>query len=202
MRTVVETGDPQIVPALGETSKGRKKTAILGGINARSAICVPLQARKRTLGALTLVRTDSSEVYGADDLALVEDLAGRIALAIDRGRLYREVEERADAARVVAHVADGVLLVDRAGVVRLWNPAAEAITSVAAADVLGNSAADVIPGWKDAVGLGPGLDLARSRPCRGRHPVRDRRGRALDLDLRRELLRRNRLRVPRPDGDA
>ena len=78
-----------------------------------------------------------------------------IALAIDRGRLYREVEERADAARVVAHVADGVLLVDRGGVVRLWNPAAEAITSIAPADVLGNSAVEVIPGWKDAVGTIP-----------------------------------------------
>jgi two-component system phosphate regulon sensor histidine kinase PhoR len=151
VRKVVETGALQIVPALGETSDGRKKTSILGGIDARSAICVPLRARKRTLGALTLARTESGETYGADDLALAEDLAGRIALAVDRGRLYREVEERADAARVVAHVADGVLLVDRGGVVRLWNPAAEAITSIASADVLGNAASEVIPGWKDAI---------------------------------------------------
>jgi PAS domain S-box-containing protein len=150
VRAVVETGGPQVVPALGETSNG-KKTSLLGGIDARSAVCVPLRARKRSLGALTFARTQSSETYTADDLALAEDLAARIALAIDRGRLYREVEERADAARVVAHVADGVLLVDRGGVVRLWNPAAEAITSIPAADVLGNSAADVIPGWKDAV---------------------------------------------------
>jgi two-component system phosphate regulon sensor histidine kinase PhoR len=112
---------------------------------------VPLRARKRTLGALTLARTESGEAYAADDLALVEDLAGRIALAVDRGRLYHEVEERTDAARVVAHVADGVLLVDRGGVVRLWNPAAEAITSIESGDVLGNSAVEVIPGWKDAV---------------------------------------------------
>jgi two-component system phosphate regulon sensor histidine kinase PhoR len=151
VRKVVETGGLQIVPALGETPNARKRTSILGGIETRSAVCVPLRARKRALGALTLARTESSETYGADDLALAEDLAGRIALAIDRGRLYREVEERADAARVVAHVADGVLLVDRGGVVRLWNPAAEAITSIAPADVLGNSAAEVIPGWKDSV---------------------------------------------------
>jgi PAS domain S-box-containing protein len=155
VRTVVETGGLKIVPALGEAPNGRKKTSILRGIDARSAICVPLLARKRTLGALTLARTGSGEAYGADDLALAEDLAGRLALAIDRGRLYREVEERADAARVVAHVADGVLLVDRGGVVRLWNPAAEAITSIAPADVLGNSAVEVIPGWKDAVGTIP-----------------------------------------------
>jgi two-component system phosphate regulon sensor histidine kinase PhoR len=35
--------------------------------------------------------------------------------------------------------------------VRLWNPAAEAITSIASADVLGNAASEVIPGWKDAI---------------------------------------------------
>jgi two-component system phosphate regulon sensor histidine kinase PhoR len=151
VRRVVETGGLQIVPPLGEASNGRKKGAILGGIDARSAICVPLRAQERTLGALTLARTQSGENYGADDLALTEDLAGRIALAIDRGRLYRAVEERADAARVVAHVADGVLLVDRRGIVRLWNPAAEAITAILASDVLGHSAVDAIPGWNDAV---------------------------------------------------
>ena len=58
VRTVVETGGLKIVPALGEAPKGRKKTSILGGIDARSAICVPLPARKRTLGALTLARTE------------------------------------------------------------------------------------------------------------------------------------------------
>jgi two-component system phosphate regulon sensor histidine kinase PhoR len=151
VRRVVETGGLEIVPALGEASNGRKKGAILAGIDARSAICVPLRAQERTLGALTLARTQSGETYGADDLALAEDLAGRIAVAIDRGRLYRAVEERADAARVVAHVADGVLLVDRRGVVRLWNPAAEAITAIPANDVLGHSAVDAIAGWKDAV---------------------------------------------------
>ena len=151
VRKVVDTGGLEIVPPLGEASNGRKNGAILSGIDARSAICVPLRAQERTLGALTLARTQSGETYGADDLALAEDLAGRIALAIDRGRLYRAVEERADAARVVAHVADGVLLVDRRGVVRLWNPAAEAITAIQAGDVLGHSAVDAIPGWKDAM---------------------------------------------------
>jgi two-component system phosphate regulon sensor histidine kinase PhoR len=153
VRAVVESGGARIVPPLGEApdSQAAKATRLLGGIEARTAMCVPLQARKRHLGALTLARTQSGETYGADDLALVEDVAGRIALSIDRARLYREVEERAEAARVVAHVADGVLLVDRGGVIRLWNPAAEAITSIPAGDVLGHAASEVIPGWADAV---------------------------------------------------
>ena len=151
VHAVVESGAPQIIPALGESSNGDEGSQLLGGIEVSSAVCVPLRARKRSLGALTLARTESRDVYGADDLALVEDLAGRIAVAIDRGHLYREVEQRADAARVLQHVADGVLLLDRGGTVRLWNPAAEAITSIPAADVVGQTAADVIPGWREAV---------------------------------------------------
>src|SRR5204862_1272958 len=72
-------------------------------------------------------------------------------LALDRARLYAEVEQRADAARVLAHVADGILLLDRSGIVRLWNPAAEGITAIRAVDIVGRSAADAIPGWQESV---------------------------------------------------
>jgi PAS domain S-box-containing protein len=151
IRAVVESGSAQVVPPLGENGNSKKNPGLLGGVDARSTLAVPLRSRKRSLGALTLARTESGDVYGADDLALVEDLAGRIAIAIDRGHLYREVEERADAARVLEHFADGVLLLDRGGTVRLWNPAAEAITSISTTDVVGRSATEVIPGWREAV---------------------------------------------------
>ncbi|HEV2713364.1 MAG TPA: PAS domain S-box protein [Gaiellaceae bacterium] len=150
VHAVVESGAPMIVPALGSSASDDESPRLLGGIEVRSALCVPLRARKRSLGALTLARTESQDVYGADDLALAEDLAARIAVAIDRGHLYREVEQRADAARVLQHVADGVLLLDRNGIVRLWNPAAEAITSIRAEDVVGHPAGEVIPGWRDS----------------------------------------------------
>jgi PAS domain S-box-containing protein len=150
IRAVVDSGSPRIQPALGEGSSG-KRVKFLGALEARSVISVPLWARKQSLGALTVARTEPGPVYSADDLALAEDLAARIALALDRARLYREVEERADAARVLEHVADGVLLLDRNGVVRLWNPAAEAITSIDSEDVVGRPAAEAIPGWKGAV---------------------------------------------------
>jgi len=149
VRAVVESGQARIVPGVGERSDGTG-ARFLGDIDARSVICVPLRARKQPLGALTLARTGSGSAYGADDLALAEDLADRIALAVDRARLYREVEERADAARVLAHVADGVLLLDRNGVVRQWNPAAEAITAIESVDVIGRPAAEAIAGWQEA----------------------------------------------------
>jgi PAS domain S-box-containing protein len=150
IRSVVASGSPRVVPALGNRSNGQDTSGLVGGIEPSSAICVPLRARQRSLGAITVARTERDESYGADDLALVEDIAGRIALAVDRARLYSEVEQRADAARVLAHVADGVLLLDRSGVVRLWNPAAEGITAIRAADVIGRAAADAIPGWQES----------------------------------------------------
>jgi PAS domain S-box-containing protein len=115
---------------------------------SETRMCVPLRARGRTLGALTLITRASGRSYGADDVAVAQDLASMAALAIDNARLTREVEESADAARVLTYVADGVVLVDQTGTIRLWNPAAVAITGLAPDEVLGHAAADSIAGWK------------------------------------------------------
>jgi PAS domain S-box-containing protein len=111
-------------------------------------ICAPLLARGRVLGALTFAVEAPGRAYAADDVALVEGLATAAALAVDDARLYGKVEESADAARVLTYVADGVFLLDRAGTVRLWNPAAEAITGIDEAVVVGQPAAQAIPGWE------------------------------------------------------
>src|SRR5919202_4859625 len=71
---------------------------------------------------------------------------------MDNARLYGEVERRAQAAQALAFVGDGVFLVDRDGVIRLWNPAAARITSLPEADVVGRRAEEAIPAWDS---LGP-----------------------------------------------
>ena len=156
VRAVAYGGRSRLVPSPGEDGNG-EPVRFLDGLEARSVISVPLRARKQPFGALTVARTVRGDAYGADDLALVEDLAVRIGLALDRARLVREVEERADAARVLEHVGDAILLLDRNGTIRLWNPAAEAITSIPAKDVVGQPAAKAIPGWQSAVDTVPVL---------------------------------------------
>jgi PAS domain S-box-containing protein len=153
VRRVVEAVRAEIVPEIpGRSNPGRSD-----GLPFASYMCAPLVARGRALGAVSLL--SSRRTYTADDLSLVQDLARRAALAVDNSRLYREVEERADAARVLAYVGDGVFLLDRAGVIRLWNPAAEAIIGLTSASVLGHSAAEVIPGWQSAL---DGIPVASS----------------------------------------
>jgi signal transduction histidine kinase len=85
------------------------------------------------------------------DVLLAREQAARLeaeATAIENARLYREAEERGQAARVLGYVADGVFLVDANGTVQLWNPAAEAITGIPAEIALDRPVEEVIPGWQ------------------------------------------------------
>jgi signal transduction histidine kinase len=112
-----------------------------------SGVIAPLVARSRILGTLSLVRGETAERYDGDDVEFAEDLARRAAVAIDNARLYRAAEERAQAARVLASVGDGVFFVDRNGIVRTWNRAASTATGLALADVADRPAREAIPGW-------------------------------------------------------
>ncbi|MFL5842837.1 MAG: SpoIIE family protein phosphatase [Thermoleophilaceae bacterium] len=58
----------------------------------QSYMIVPLIARGRTLGAMTLLSRRAGRHYGAMDLAFAEHLGRRFALAIDNARLYDEAE--------------------------------------------------------------------------------------------------------------
>jgi len=147
VRRVVQSGQKLLLTSLAGNGARQEEFPP----DAASLVSVAIRGRGRPLGVLTCGRLTPGPPYAADDAALAEDLAAKVGVAIDRARLYREVEERADAGRVLTYVADGVLLVDRDGVVRLWNPAAERITGIGASELVGHAAADRIGGWRDAL---------------------------------------------------
>jgi PAS domain S-box-containing protein len=128
------TGDPGLIRILRE-------------LGLKSSMCVPLIARGRVLGAITLLTEQAGRRLTLHDLAEAEELARRAAIAVDNARLFHEAERRADAARVLAYVGDGVFLLDGDGVVRLWNRAAETITGLTAREVVGRPVAEAVPGW-------------------------------------------------------
>jgi two-component system phosphate regulon sensor histidine kinase PhoR len=116
-----------------------------------SRLLLPLAARSgRRLGALTLL-AGTGRRFDDDDVAYGRAVAGLLAAAIEQARLYEEVEARADASRVLENVGEGVFLVDQEGIVRSWNPAAEAITGLRPSEVIGAEAASAIPGWSETI---------------------------------------------------
>src|SRR5919197_463573 len=97
------------------------------------------------LGALTVAVDGERRVFTSYDLSWAEALAAMTALAMDLAKLQGEVEARAEATRVLTYVGDGVFLLDRSGVIRLWNPRAHAITGVSAEAALGKLAVETFP---------------------------------------------------------
>jgi PAS domain S-box-containing protein len=150
VRSLAVRGD--VDPVVGAPSAEAAPAAIEvietgDAIASESRLCVPIGARGRILGAITLMADPNGRTYGPDDLTLAEHLALLAGLVIDNSRLHQQVQEGADAAHVLTYVADGVFLVDRSGVVRLWNPTMEAITGFDAQRVVGSLAVDAIPDW-------------------------------------------------------
>jgi signal transduction histidine kinase len=119
----------------------------LRAVGMTSLMCVPLIARGRVLGAITLLSEQPERLFGDDDLATAQELARRVAFAVDNALLFDEAERRAEAARVLEHIGDGVFMLDENGLVRLWNRAAEAVTQLRAEEVVGRKAEEAIPGW-------------------------------------------------------
>jgi PAS domain S-box-containing protein len=168
---VIRTREPEFLPeipaelleaAIGDDEElGR----IVNELGIHSSICVPLNARGRALGALTLIAAESHPPYTEADLALAVELARRAGIIVDNARLFREVERGANAARALAYVADGVVLLDRDGIVRHWNRAAAAITGVAEEEALGERVERVLPAWASLSShvplVGPGEQAAR-----------------------------------------
>lgn len=86
--------------------------SLLRELGPVSGMLVPLMARGETLGGLGLYATVSGRTYGSSDLAVAEDLAQRVALAIDNARLYDEQQRVVGRLR---HLRGQLEVTERAG---------------------------------------------------------------------------------------
>ncbi|MGH2721711.1 MAG: SpoIIE family protein phosphatase [Actinomycetota bacterium] len=68
----------------------REELDIIRRLGLHSAMIVPLMARGKALGTMTLARSGSNAAYDAHDLAVAEGLGRRAGVATDNARLYQE----------------------------------------------------------------------------------------------------------------
>jgi GAF domain-containing protein len=92
--SVVRSGRSELYPEITDemlvaTARDEEHLRVARELGLSSALTVPLTARGRTLGALSMIRAGSGPAYGPDDLAVAEDLGRRAGMAIDNAVLYR-----------------------------------------------------------------------------------------------------------------
>ncbi len=95
---VIATGKAELHPyvpphAVVGTALDPEHARLLEALNIYSVLLVPLVARGRVLGGLSLVWAESKRSYTQVDLELFSELARRAALAIDNATLYRDMRK-------------------------------------------------------------------------------------------------------------
>ncbi|MCY1023671.1 ATP-binding protein [Pyxidicoccus sp. MSG2] len=89
---MVRGGDATVPPLAPLGLREPAHLELLRELGVSAWLSVPLVARGRTLGVLTLVSTGETHRWSPEDVELVENLAARVALAVDNARLYEEAQ--------------------------------------------------------------------------------------------------------------
>ncbi len=118
-----------------------------------SVLCVPLRARGRCLGVLTLTRHSPGRAYTATDIDLASEIADRAGIALDNALLLRDIAARVaelshakEQLRAVLETMPMSLLVsDETGRVQMVNATAESAFGYPRAELLGSSVEMLVP---------------------------------------------------------
>jgi signal transduction histidine kinase len=93
---VLRTGERQIyehisqAQALKTARNNPELNSLINQLVIDSYLSIPIISRGKVLGAITLVHGESGRTYSSFDLSLIEELAHRVALAIDNSLLYEK----------------------------------------------------------------------------------------------------------------
>jgi len=108
----IRTRQPLLFPAcspasLASPAEGFEHDLLIRASGAQSMMIVPLVARDRVLGVLTLIAAESGRHYSGSSLSIANELATHAAVAIDNARLYERaqgaIRAREDVLSFVSH---------------------------------------------------------------------------------------------------
>ena len=90
---VLDTGQPLLFETLDDEGLARaggppERVAMLREVGVTSGLVVPLRARSRVLGAVSMGIADGDRAYDDSDLQLAADIGRRAGLAVENARLY------------------------------------------------------------------------------------------------------------------
>ena len=87
---------PDVGAAVGRNLPAGEVSDVFARLAPRTAIALALQARGRTVGALSIYRSADRPPPDADDIATAREVADRVAMALDNSRLYEQQRRLAE----------------------------------------------------------------------------------------------------------
>jgi len=144
----VRTGEPrwfETAEQLDDQFPGLAADYAQAGFEAMAV--APLMVAGRAMGVIAL-NFKERRTFRDGERRLLVALADQCGQALERARLYAELQDRADAVSVLAHVGDGVFELGPDERVLLWNRGATVITGIDELQALDHHITDLIPDWE------------------------------------------------------
>ena len=141
---VVQSRSPVALENAGGDPRLRELDPMLSGGNA-AYLGVPLAGPEgQPLGVLAVYAAEPRP-WREEEVEAMLALAASTSAALSNAELYQRVAlEKERSFAILANIADGIVAVDREGVVVLWNAAAAKITGVPGEDALGRTPVEVL----------------------------------------------------------
>jgi PAS domain S-box-containing protein len=131
----------------------------------KACVAVPMTAHGGGLYGVLAVYADAPRAWRDDEQESLAALAATASASVASAELFQRVaEEKERSGAILAHIADGIVAVDRDGAILLWNAMAEQVTGVPASEALGRRVPDVLQ--RELAGEGPWTPGERQVPIR------------------------------------
>jgi signal transduction histidine kinase len=104
---IIQHGEPLVIPDLAADPQAPPAAPRAG---PRAYAGVPMQARRRVLGVLSVVR-ESGQQFNVEEMALLASIADQVAVAVENARLHQQAEQAAvmeERARLARELHDSV----------------------------------------------------------------------------------------------
>jgi two-component system, NtrC family, sensor kinase len=107
---------------------------------------VPCVSKEGTIAVMALGRRTSAEPLSSEDMALLSAVAAQAAIALENGRLYRQLRTKADelermrqfSENILESLNDGLAVLDRNGRVVRWNRQMEELHGIRHEEAVGH----------------------------------------------------------------
>jgi PAS domain S-box-containing protein len=114
---------------------------------------LPLKVKESTLGYLGLGKTREEDYLSSEDIDLLQTIAGYVSVALENGRLYESLEQKAHeyqtlkdfSENIIESINAGVVASNLEGSVEAWNSAMEKLYGMARPEVVGRKLDAIFP---------------------------------------------------------